>query len=29
MSDPITSSPVAASAAIRELVGVDTSRVHQ
>lgn len=29
MSDTITSSPVAASAAISELVGVDTSRVHQ
>ncbi|HEL0609571.1 TPA: TIGR04197 family type VII secretion effector [Streptococcus equi subsp. zooepidemicus] len=29
MSDTITSSPVAASAAISELVGVDTSRVQQ
>ncbi|HEL0705568.1 TPA: TIGR04197 family type VII secretion effector, partial [Streptococcus equi subsp. zooepidemicus] len=29
MSDTITSSPVAASAAVSELVGVDTSRVHQ
>ncbi|HEL0002657.1 TPA: TIGR04197 family type VII secretion effector, partial [Streptococcus equi subsp. zooepidemicus] len=29
MSDTITSSPVAASAAVSELVGVDTSRAHQ
>ncbi|EQB23416.1 TIGR04197 family type VII secretion effector [Streptococcus equi subsp. zooepidemicus] len=29
MSDTITSSPVAASAAVSELVDVDTSRTHQ
>ncbi|HEL1192273.1 TPA: TIGR04197 family type VII secretion effector [Streptococcus equi subsp. zooepidemicus] len=29
MSDTITSSPVAASAAVSELVDVDTSRAHQ